>query len=88
MQLARKGVRVAVSARTEIDARETGAELAVSIDVARWDSVERGVAVVPAGSLDTNPGIEPAAHIFVASKAAWDRITDSLPQFDAMPPRN
>ena len=46
MQLARKGVRVAVGARTEIDPRETGAELAVSIDVARWDSVERGVAAV------------------------------------------
>lgn len=46
MQLAGKGVRVAVSARTEIDPRETGAELAVSIDVARWDSVERGVAAV------------------------------------------
>lgn len=45
-QLARKGVRVAASARTEIDPRETGAELAVSIDVARWDSVERGVAAV------------------------------------------
>ncbi|MGZ5442455.1 MAG: SDR family oxidoreductase [Thermoanaerobaculia bacterium] len=46
MQLAGKGVRVAVCARTEIDPRETGAELAVSIDVARWDSVERGVAAV------------------------------------------
>jgi hypothetical protein len=51
-------------------------------------SAERGIVNVPAGSLDTDPGIEPAAHIFVGSKASWDRITDSIPQFDAMPPRN
>jgi hypothetical protein len=50
-------------------------------------SPERGVAVVPAGSLDTDPGVEPAAHIFVASRATWDRITDPIPQFDEMPPR-
>ena len=46
MQLAQKGVRVAVCARSEIDAPEIGAELAIAIDVARWDSVERGVAAV------------------------------------------
>jgi hypothetical protein len=50
-------------------------------------SRERGVAVVPAGSLDTDPGIRPMAHIFVGSKAPWDRITDDLPQFEEMPPR-
>ena len=47
MQLARKGVRVAVCARTAIDPGEIGADaIFVEIDVARWDSVERGVAVV------------------------------------------
>ena len=46
MQLAQKGVRVAACARTEIDAPEIGAELAMAIDVGRWDSVERGVDVV------------------------------------------
>jgi hypothetical protein len=50
-------------------------------------SVERNIAVVPAGSLDSEPGIAPAAHIFVGSKAPWFDITDELPQFAEMPPR-
>jgi hypothetical protein len=37
--------------------------------------------VVPAGSLDTDPGMQPLAHVFVGSKAAWFDITDSLPQY-------
>lgn len=50
-------------------------------------SVERGVVNVPAGSLDNDPGIRAEAHIFVDSKARWDRISDSIPQFAEMPPR-
>jgi hypothetical protein len=49
-------------------------------------ATERGVAVVPAGALDTDPGIRAQAHIFVADKAPWYEITDALPQFEAMPP--
>lgn len=41
---------------------------------------ERGLAVVPMGALDDDPGIRPSAHIFVASKAPWHEITDALPQ--------
>ncbi len=43
-------------------------------------NVARGLAVVPMGSLDDDPDHPPDAHIFVASKAAWFAITDSLPQ--------
>jgi hypothetical protein len=50
-------------------------------------SLERDVVNVPAGSLDTDPGIEPSAHIYVGSKAPWERISDSIPQFAEMPPR-
>ena len=50
-------------------------------------SPERGFAVVPAGALDTDPGIRPAAHIFVGSKASWFRITGDVPQFDELPPQ-
>jgi hypothetical protein len=32
------------------------------------------------GSLDDDPPIRPQYHIFVGSKAGWDRITDDLPQ--------
>jgi hypothetical protein len=35
---------------------------------------------IPAGALDDDPGIEPDKHIYVESKAAWDRIADDLPQ--------
>jgi hypothetical protein len=38
------------------------------------------------GSLDTDPGVRPAEHIFAGSKAAWFEITDTLPQHDAWPP--
>jgi hypothetical protein len=50
-------------------------------------SVERGVVVVPAGALDTDPGMRPMAHIFVGSKAPWFEITDSIPQFEELPPQ-
>lgn len=49
-------------------------------------SLERGMAVVPAGSLDADPVARPAGHIFVGSKAGWFTITDGLPQFAEMPP--
>jgi hypothetical protein len=46
----------------------------------------RDLAVIPMGSLDDDPGVRPLAHIFVGSKAAWDTITDSLPQHAEYPP--
>jgi hypothetical protein len=49
-------------------------------------SMERRMVVVPAGPLDTDPGMRPMAHIFVQSKAPWFEITDSIPQFAEMPP--
>ncbi len=49
-------------------------------------SPERGIVAVPAGSLDTDPGMSPQAHIFVADKAPWFDITGPVPQFAAMPP--
>jgi hypothetical protein len=46
----------------------------------------RDLAVIPMGGLDDDPGVRPLAHIFVGSKAAWDTITDSLPQHAEYPP--
>lgn len=40
----------------------------------------RGLAGVPMGTLDDDPGLGPRAHIFVDSKAPWFAITDDLPQ--------
>jgi hypothetical protein len=48
---------------------------------------ERGIAVVPMGTLDDDPGIAPQGHIYVGSKASWFEITDGLPQHvEAAPP--
>ena len=48
---------------------------------------ERGLVVIPAGSLDTDPPMRPQRHIFTGYKASWFDITDTLPQFaDAPPP--
>lgn len=41
---------------------------------------------VPAGLLDDDPGVKPALHMFVGSKAPWWEITDDLPQFEKWVP--
>ncbi len=40
---------------------------------------------VPAGLLEDDAGIELAAHLFVGSRAAWDRIADAGRHYDEMP---
>lgn len=44
-----------------------------------------GRKLIPAGSLDDDPGAREALHIFVASKAPWFTISDDLPQYDTYP---
>jgi hypothetical protein len=44
------------------------------------------VAVIPAGSLDTDPPLRAQAHIFTSYKAPWFEITDSVPQHAEAPP--
>ena len=46
---------------------------------------ERNAVVVPAGPLDTDPGVQPAMHIYVGDKARWFEITDSIPQHQTVP---
>ena len=48
--------------------------------------LEHGIAVAPAAAFEGELGIKPQSHIFAASKAPWDVITDGLPEFDAYPP--
>jgi hypothetical protein len=47
---------------------------------------ELGIAFVPAGNLEGDPGIRPQRHMFAASRAPWYPITDDLPRSDAFPP--
>ncbi len=42
--------------------------------------------VVPAGSLDQEPGIEPQARIFEGSRAAWSCSGDGMPAHETYPP--
>lgn len=41
---------------------------------------ELGVAEIPLGTLDDDPGTRPLRHVFAGKKAPWFDITDSLPQ--------
>lgn len=42
---------------------------------------ETGFAIIPAGSLDSDPGIAPQARIFWDSKEAWSCGGDDIPVF-------
>jgi hypothetical protein len=46
----------------------------------------RDWAIVPAGTLDHDPGARVQMHIFVGSKAPWYEIADSLPRHEAAAP--
>ncbi len=48
-------------------------------------SCDRSVVSLPLGALDTDPGIRPQMHVYVASKAPWYTISDDLPQFAEFP---
>ena len=49
--------------------------------------MEKGrVTMISLGSVSGDPGVRPADHIFVGSKAPWYEITDNLPQYDEFPP--
>ncbi|NKB62106.1 MAG: aldehyde-activating protein [Gammaproteobacteria bacterium] len=47
--------------------------------------IDRGICVVPLGSLDDDAGVKPVDHIFIGNKASWHDITDGLPQFQEGP---
>ncbi len=47
---------------------------------------DRGLVSIPCGTLDTDPGVRPMAHIYVGSKAPWFDITGGVPQHAEMPP--
>jgi hypothetical protein len=42
--------------------------------------------IIPAGTLDDDPGVRPIVHIHTASQAPWFAIGDDLPQFAGHPP--
>jgi hypothetical protein len=45
-----------------------------------------GMAFIPAGNLEGDPGRKPELHMFAGSGAAWFPITDGLPRSERFPP--
>jgi hypothetical protein len=43
------------------------------------------LVVVPAGSLDSDVPVRPNAHIFMASRANWDRELEQVPKVERLP---
>lgn len=41
--------------------------------------------VVPAGSLDSQVGLQPDAHLFCSSRAPWDNGLENIKQFERLP---
>jgi hypothetical protein len=52
-----------------------------------WLSKSGQVVIVPAGSLDGDPGIRPTQNIHCGSRSAWYTDASSLPEHEEMPPR-
>jgi hypothetical protein len=52
-----------------------------------WLSKSKNVVVIPAGTLDEDPGIRPTQNIFCGSRPAWYTHVTELPEHDEMPPR-
>ena len=46
----------------------------------------RMVAVIPFGSLDSDPGRQADDHVYVGSRASWYDFSDHLARHDEMPP--
>jgi hypothetical protein len=50
-----------------------------------WRSKNGKVVVIPVGTLDEYPGIEPSQNIFCGSKAEWYVPLGELPEYDELP---
>ena len=48
---------------------------------------DNSIAVIPAGTLDTDPGIKPHARIFQDSRADWSCEAEALPAHQTYPPK-
>ena len=46
------------------------------------------ITSITLGTVEGDPGVAPELHIFAGSKAGWDEIDDTLPQFDEWPPQS
>ncbi|MDH3748150.1 MAG: GFA family protein [Gammaproteobacteria bacterium] len=47
---------------------------------------DNSIAVIPAGTLDNDPGIRPERRIFQGSRVEWSCAANDVPSFDTYPP--
>ncbi len=52
-----------------------------------WMAQSGRAVIIPAGTLDQDPGIRPQQNIFWQSRAVWREEVDALPCHDELPPR-
>ena len=52
-----------------------------------WQAQSGISVVIPAGTLDQDPGIRPVQNIFWNDRAPWREPVEALPRHDEMPPR-
>jgi len=52
-----------------------------------WASRSGKAVIVPAGTLDDDPGIKPLSNVYFGSRAPWHVDASELPTFDEMPAR-
>lgn len=50
-----------------------------------WLAQSGRVVVIPAGTLDADPGIRPSQNIYWGSKACWYEEAAGLPKYDELP---
>ena len=52
-----------------------------------WQNKTGSAVIIPAGTLDDDPGVRPRQNIFFASRASWYEDASSLPKYDELPKR-
>lgn len=52
-----------------------------------WQSQSGTAVIIPAGTLDEDPGIRPTQNIFWKDRAPWREAVDALPHYDELQPR-
>lgn len=52
-----------------------------------WLAQSARSVVIPAGTLDQDPGIKPVHNIYWHDRAPWREDAGDLPQYDELPPR-
>ncbi len=53
-----------------------------------WLAQGGKVIIVPAGTLDSDPGIRPSQNLFCASRAGWYEAPSALPEYDELPKKS